>query len=344
MTPSEWPLAAVAALFLAATAVIVLAGIPLTRNADAAAARTGLGEAAIGAILLGAITSLPGITASVSAAWAGNAELALSNAYGGIAAQTFFMVVADMAFRRANLEHAAASLGNLMWATLLIVLLAMLLLVMTGASDWTWGWFHPVSPILIAVYLFGMRWARDAKEAPMWVPHQTDETRTDDDEGAMDDAPAGTRLWVSLAVYGFLVAVAGWLTASTGGILAARTGLSATVVGALLVAVATSLPELVTSVTAIRRGAIVLAVGGILGGNAFDTLFAAAADFAYREGSIYAAVTVGETRLLTLTLLMTAIFVFGMLSRERRGVANIGFESTAVFVTYVGGMLWIAFG
>lgn len=31
-----------------------------------------------------------------------------------------------------------------------------------------------------------------------------------------------------------------------------------------------------------------LAVGGIIGGNAFDTLFTAASDIAYRDGSIYA--------------------------------------------------------
>ena len=38
------------------------------------------------------------------------ADLAMSNAVGGIAVQTLFLAIADVAYRRANLEHAAASL------------------------------------------------------------------------------------------------------------------------------------------------------------------------------------------------------------------------------------------
>jgi cation:H+ antiporter len=43
--------------------------------------------------------------------------------------------------------------------------------------------------------------------------------------------------------------------------------------------------ELVTTIAAVRRGALQLAVGGIIGGNTFDTLFLTAADVSYREGS-----------------------------------------------------------
>ena len=52
----------------------------------------------------------------------------------------------------------------------------------------------------------------------------------------------------------------------------------------LMTAVATSLPELVTTLAAVRRGAAQLAVGGIIGGNAFDVLFLSASDVAYRDG------------------------------------------------------------
>lgn len=38
---------------------------------------------------------------------------------------------------------------------------------------------------------------------------------------------------------------------------------------------------------AVRRGALTLAVGDILGGNCFDVLFISGSDVAYREGSIY---------------------------------------------------------
>lgn len=34
---------------------------------------------------------------------------------------------------------------------------------------------------------------------------------------------------------------------------------------------------------------------------------------------------------------MTGVLLLGMLRRERRGIANIGFESALIFVLYLGG-------
>ena len=67
--------------------------------------------------------------------------------------------------------------------------------------------------------------------------------------------------------------VAGWGIAKTGAVIAEGAGISQSVVGALFTAVVTSLPELITTVAAVRRGAVTLAVGGIIGGNTFDVLF-----------------------------------------------------------------------
>lgn len=98
--------------FLVCAFVIALFGTWMTRIADRLADLTGFGEAMTGAIFLGGSTSLAGITTSVTAAANGHAELAISNAVGGIAAQTAFLAVADMAYRKINLEHAAASATN----------------------------------------------------------------------------------------------------------------------------------------------------------------------------------------------------------------------------------------
>jgi len=118
---------------VAAAVVILLVGTRLTAVADVLAERTGLGEAVVGAIFLGA-TSLSGIVTSVTAAGDGRAELAVSNAVGGNAAQTVFPAVADAAYRRANLDHAAASPANLAQGALLVTLLA----VPLPWPGWTW--------------------------------------------------------------------------------------------------------------------------------------------------------------------------------------------------------------
>jgi cation:H+ antiporter len=136
-----------------------------------------------------------------------------------------------------------------------------------------------------------------------------------------------------------IVGIAGWIVARTGESIADRTGLSETVVGGLLTAISTSLPELVTSIAAVRRGALTLAVSGIIGGNAFDTLFVAISDVAYREGSIYHAITSQQMFLMALTTLLIGILLMGLLRREERGIANIGFESFAILVLYIGAIV-----
>ncbi|MDZ7686362.1 MAG: hypothetical protein U5O39_16320 [Gammaproteobacteria bacterium] len=99
--------------------------------------------------------------------------------------------------------------------------------------------------------------------------------------------PPPSRLWSEFAILMVVLGLAGLMLEPAATTISAHTGLTQTIVGVMLTAVSTSIPELVTSIAAVRRGALTLAVGGILGGNAFDTLFMAASDIAYRDGSIY---------------------------------------------------------
>lgn len=330
-------LAMALALFVGCALVIGVVGTRLTGIVDDLADRTGLGEAIAGTLLLGMATSLSGLVVSVSAALADRPTLAMSNALGGIAVQTLFLTVADITHRRANLEHAAASLGNLMQGGLLLCLLS-LLLVGRFAPDWTLWQVHPVTPALLLVYLFGLRLVTQSRDNPMWRPAQTRETEPDvPDEQAL--GRSATRLWLAFAGLAALLGVSGWVLERSAATIAEQTGLGQSVVGALMTAVVTSLPELVTSIAAVRRGALTLAVAGIIGGNAFDTLFVAASDLAYRGGSIYHALPDPVALWIALSLLMTAILMVGMLHRERRGPARIGFESVGIAACYLIGVL-----
>ncbi|MEW5422168.1 sodium:calcium antiporter [Amorphus sp. 3PC139-8] len=332
----DQPVVALAA-FLASAAVIMAAGVRMSGVADRIADRTGLGEAMIGGVLLGASTSLSGTVTSVTAAWQGHADLAVSNAIGGIAAQTVFLALADLIYRRSNLEHAAASETNLIQGTLLIVLLSIpaLAMVTPGFSLFA---IHPVTPLLIAIYVYGLRLSHAAVEHPMWVPRRTRETRDDVPDEEDEDAASTKRLFVEFAGLLLAVGITGWVLARAGVTIAEWTGLSETLVGALLTAVTTSLPELVTTLAAVRRGALQLAVGGIIGGNTFDVLFLVFSDLAYRDGSIFHAVGERALFLLVWSILMTAILLLGLIRRERHGIAGIGFESAALLAVFAGGV------
>ena len=102
-------------------------------------------------------------------------------------------------------------------------------------------------------------------------------------------------------------------------------------VGAVFTSVITSLPELVTVLTAVRIGALTLGVSNIVGGNTFDVLFVAAADLAFRGGSVYNAADQQAVFLMALTVVLTAMLAGGLLYRDER---YIGFEGIAILATY----------
>jgi len=347
----QWPLGISVALFCAGTAVIAWVGPKLAVYAEVLAVRTRIGQALAGGLFLGAVTSLSGITATATAAAEGLPELAVSNALGGIAAQTVFLAIADIFHRKANLEHAAASPANMLQASLLCGLLGVVVL---GFASPQWAIpvvaVHPVTPLLLGCYAFGMLVAHRVYQEPMWWPRRTRFTQTDEysDENEDDDPRSTASIWFRFAICAVAITLCGWLLSRAGASIGGQTGISQSVVGGLLVAIATSLPELITTIAAVRRGALALAVGDIIGGNAFDTLFVTVGDVFYREGSIYhAALGVADglqpVFLVALSVIMIATLLMGLIRREESGIGNIGFESFAILAFYLVGMTVICF-
>ncbi|MHC3994368.1 sodium:calcium antiporter [Thiomicrolovo sp. ZZH C-3] len=343
MHPETWSPTYLYIAFVLAALVVGWFGIWMTETARDLAHETGMGEALMGALFIGASTSLSGLTTSVSAAVSGFAELAVSNSLGGIAAQTVFLAFADIAYRRANLEHAAASAENLFMTALLMTLLSihMVGIAVPDISFWS---VHPVTLLLLAAYLVGIQLLARTHTMPMWLPRKTRDTRAEKQQPASRRPKGMPGLWIRFLVYSSVVAAAGWFLAQLAVPIVQNSGLSYGIVGGIFTAVSTSIPELVVAVTAVRMGALNLAVGDIIGGNAFDTLFIAASDAAYREGPIYAAVSGAEVFWLADALVMTGVLLMGLLYRQRHGPGNIGLESTLLLLLYFGGVALLGFG
>ena len=319
----------------------MVVGVRLVRQAEMIAARTGLGQALVGMLLLGVVTSLPGLVASGAAAALGNAELAFANAFGGIAAQTLFLAFADMFYPRANLEHAAASIENLIQAALLPMLLSLVLLSCL-APPMALGHIHVASALLPLLFVFGMKVARASASERSWSPRVTDETALEH-AGRGPRAIVSRQLGVRFVLSALLVMVAGAVISIVGAEFSKRFGFSESVAGNYITAIPTSLPELVTAVTAARRGSLNLAVGDIIGGNCFDVLFVAVSDAAFLEGPIYQAVGAQGQVTLVVCLLLNAVLLMGLLRREKHGFANIGFESLAMVIIYAASAGILAF-
>jgi cation:H+ antiporter len=188
--------------------------------------------------------------------------------------------------------------------------------------------------VLVGVYGYGLRLINETSEAPMGRAVPTSDTRPDEpDEPASDDgAPAG--MWLRFAVLAAVLGGAGTVLAVAGESVVAATGLGEAAVGVFMTGVGSSLAELVVSISAIRAGALTLAVANVIGGNTFDTLLVGAADVAYRDGSVYAAVGDEQMMVASLVLVATAVLSLGLLRRERHGLGNIGLESVVILLVY----------
>ncbi|WP_022728453.1 sodium:calcium antiporter [Fodinicurvata sediminis] len=332
----QWSMVGLLTGFALAALVVLFSGLRITALADTLADRTGLGEAISGAVLLGAATSFSGTIVSITGALDGHASLAYSNSIGGIAAQTAFLAIADLTYRKANLEHAAAELANIFQAVVLIVLLTLPLIALS-LKEVTVFAVHPLSLLIPVVYVSALVATRSLKEAPMWKPVSTRHTREDtpEREDPATRRKSNLRLFASFALLMILMGLGGWVIAKTAAEVTDRLSLSQSLVGALATAVVTSLPELVTTIAAVRRGALQLAVGGIVGGNIFDTLFLTAADVSYREGSLYHATGMADQFWTVTAILMTGVLLGGLILRQRSGPGRIGVESLALLLIYV---------
>jgi len=336
----EFNLSGIILVLIISAIIISVAGTYLAKFADQIADITKLGEALIGAVLLGAVTSLAGVVTSITAAMQGYADLAISNAIGGIAVQTFFLAIADMTYRKANLEHASASLSNLMYSVLLIGLLAMLLM-MSQTEQVTVMGFHPGSPFIIITFLGGLWIVSKASKSPMWNPTRTLETVTDIPAKDLDKINL-KKLWIGFSVSALLVIIAGYFVGEAGIEISERTQLSESFVGGLFTAVATSLPELIVSISAVKRGSLTMAVSNIVGGNSFEVIVVAIADFFY-NGSILHAATSADSFIITLTILLMSVLLMGLLYREKQGIAKIGWESFGIVILFIGGYIILYF-
>ena len=318
-------------VFGVAALVIVIAGGQLARLADTLADQSGLGEALFGVLFLAGITSLPDFAATLSAAVDARPDLAMSNVMGSMAVNLAFLGVADIVYRKANLEHAAASTVNLMLAGLLIVLLTLPLLAIFTPPVPRWR-IHPITPVIVAVYLFGLHLVQRTQEKPMWFPRLTHQTVPDKAE--KHTRGSSLTVWLVFTGLAVITGLAGWILMEAAKGIADLSGLSETLVGGLFTALATSTPELVTTIAAIRIGALTLAVSNIFGTNCFNMLVVAAADIGYTHGSIYHDMAPVQMTWGLVGILMTAILLLGMVRRQTYGIGRIGFESALILGVY----------
>ena len=337
-----------ALIFAGCAAVIWVAGVKLSNATDVLDDRLHLGSALGGVVLLAIATNLPEIAITVTAAASGDIGVAIGNILGGIAIQTVVLVALD-AFggkRRAPLTYQAASLSLVLEAGLVIGVLTVSVMGTQLPSSLQFGWFAPASAVIAILWLAGvfilgksrghLPW-QDSGEAPdNQVPPQGHaKKRKSEQTTANRTSTARTAIVFGAAAIATLVA--GYFLEQSGDALAGHIGLTGVLFGSTILAAATSLPELSTGITSVRMGDTQLAMSDIFGGNAFLPVLFLVASLIFGQPVLPHAQNT-DVYLTGLGILLTVVYIFGLLFRPRRSIARMGPDSLTVLVLYLLGI------
>lgn len=324
-------------MFAASALAVWFAGSRLAGYVAAITERTGLGQAFMGMLLLGGITSLPELAAVSTSAAMGNASLAINNLLGTASINLVLLALADIYFGRGALTAVAARPSTLMQGILSMLLATIVAMVATVGDVALFG--YGAGAGVVALSATAALWISSQFEhRHVWAVIGDAEDEETDDAG--EDDHSNGRLSLYIATCALLILVAGFLLSSSADAIASKTGLSAGLVGFVLVGLATSLPELSSIVGALRLRRYQMAIGDIFGTNIFNILLIFVADVIYQGDPVLGEVGKFEVIGAILAVLMTGIFIIGLLERKDRTILRMGYDSAAAMFTFAAG-LWL---
>lgn len=118
--------------------------------------------------------------------------------------------------------------------------------------------------------------------------------------------------------------------------VATAMGWETTFVGTLFIALATTTPEAMVTLSAVRLGALDLAIGNLFGSNLFNVLILALDDLAYAPGPLLENVQPVHALSGFSVVAMSGVAIIGLLYRSRtRLFRTVGWASLALFSLYL---------
>lgn len=121
--------------------------------------------------------------------------------------------------------------------------------------------------------------------------------------------------------------------------LAQQSGLGTSFFGVVVLAFATSLPEASTVIAAVRLGRHGMAIGDVLGTNLFNVTIIVLVDALHPGGPVLLEAGRFASFGALLALVLTGIFLVGLVERRDRTVGPLGLDSVLLLLTYAGGLV-----
>jgi len=317
--------------FGACGALIALGGWCLSLYGDVIAEKTGLGGTWIGVVLLASVTSLPELATGVSAVAAANApNIAVGDVLGSCVFNLAILVVLDLVHRGESI-YTRAGQGHILSAgfgVLMLSLVGLSLMLAPRIGGIALGHVGLYAPVIVVLYLISMQvvFSYEKRQMEAFV------------EKAAERYPHLTlrQAAARYALAALVVVCSGTWLPFIGKEIAGLYQWHASFVGTLFIAAATSLPELAVTLSAMRLGALDMAIGNLLGSNLFNLGILAVDDAFYLRGPLLAHVAGTNAVSVMSALMMNGAVIVGLLYRPPgRLFGTVGWISVLLLGVYV---------
>jgi len=335
-------------IFVVSGLIIWISGIRLTLALDTMSKHFNFGEAIGGMIFLAFVTNLPEIAITGIAAFNGHTEIAISNILGGIAIQTVVLPLIDRfgVGKKHPLSYKASSIGLILEGVMLCFILALVImgkqlppsLLLFHANPIEW--FIPVVWIL-GIYIIyknpSVKHISVVKTQAI-LEIKSKQTSTEK-ETTKKEALKAVFIFSICALF---TLIAGLLLEISSEELAGRFGISSVLFGATILAAVTALPEITTGIESAKLKDYQMAVSDILGGNAFLPVLLLFGTLIGGKSMIQSINPI-EIYLTGLGILLTGIFMIGMIVKSRKQFIGFGYDSVLLIIVYIIGIIGLTF-
>ena len=313
--------------FILVAGIITVSGSRLSKYGDVLAEKTGLGRTWIGLVGLAVVTSLPEMVNGISAVlWVGAPDIAVGTLLGACVLNLAILAVADLLYTPGPVL-TAADRGHILAAAFGVIMLGVVTLgvmVRPPLANFKLAHVGLSAPVLLICYFVAMRatyryqkrermeYLKDHEEVLLY-PHLT--------------LAQAARRFAGHA--GVVVAAAFWLPEIAND-LAGIMGWHLSLVGTIFVALVTTMPELVVTVSAIRLGAVDLAVGDLLGSLMVNVAMLGLMDLIFLPGPLLKAVGPEHAGTGVMAVVMAGIVIAEMIYRPQKKALR--WMSTGAFI------------
>lgn len=337
-----------AGIFIIAAVAIWFSGIKISNTTDTLSKYFGLGEALGGLMILAIVTNLPELVIVITAALKNNLGLAIGNILGGIAIQTVVLVVLDVfgLGKKDPLTYRAVSLVLVLEAVLVLAILSLVVMGHQLPTEVIFFHITPVDLLIFIIWIAGVKIISKAKKNLPWVVKKPDtndgQQKPQENTGDQKQPKAIGKTITIFLISSVITLIAGVALEISSDAMAKQIGMQGVLFGATVLAAATSLPEVSTGLASVKIKDYDLAISDIFGGNAFlPVLFLIASLISGK--AVLPMAQKSDIYLTGLGMLLTTIYIYGLIFRPRKQILQMGIDSFLVLIAYFVGVAGLFF-